>query len=107
MWMFILSTYLFSSNKKLTLSISSKQLMISNKHTCHPSDVWSSTNWLHLKQEFSLFLAPKIDMPKWGNPAHTGWLTMSQVENEWTQPNSLYGEPKILQLSSTHHVLVS
>jgi len=35
-------------------------------------------------------------MSKWANPAHKGWLTTSRVENEWTQPDSLYGEPEIL-----------
>jgi len=25
-----------------------------------------------------------IDISKWANPAHTGWLTTSRVENEWT-----------------------
>jgi len=37
-----------------------------------------------------------LDMSKWVNSAHTGWLTMSRVENEWTQPGSLYGELEIL-----------
>ena len=26
----------------------------------------------------------QLDMSKWANPAHTGWLTTSRVENEWT-----------------------
>jgi len=37
-----------------------------------------------------------LDMSKWANPAHTGWLTTSRVQNEWTQPGSLFGEPEIL-----------
>jgi len=51
---------------------------------------------------FSLFIEKKymnqlrLDMSKWANPAHTGWLTTSRVENEWTQPGSFYGEPEIL-----------
>jgi len=31
---------------------------------------------------------------------------MSRVENEWTQPDLFYGEPKILQPGSTHYGLV-
>jgi len=27
---------------------------------------------------------------------HTSWLTTSRVENEWTQPGSLYGKLEIL-----------
>jgi len=38
----------------------------------------------------------RIDMSKWVNPAHTGWLTTSRVQNEWTQPGSLSSEPEIL-----------
>jgi len=34
-----------------------------------------------------------LDMSKWVNPAHMGWLTTSWVKNEWAQPHSLYGEP--------------
>jgi len=38
----------------------------------------------------------ELDMSKWANPAHTGWLTTSRVKNEWTQPGSLSSEPEIL-----------
>jgi len=37
-----------------------------------------------------------VDMSKWANPAHTDWLTTSRVQNEWTQPSLLFGEPEIL-----------
>jgi len=37
-----------------------------------------------------------LDMSKWANPVHTGWLTTSRVENERTQLNSFYGESEIL-----------
>jgi len=47
-----------------------------------------------------------VDMSKWANSAHTSWLTTSRVENEWTQPDSLYSEPKILYPGSTHHGFV-
>jgi len=47
-----------------------------------------------------------LDMSKWVDLAHTGWFTMSRVENEWTQLGSLYGESEILQPGSTHHGLV-
>jgi len=47
-----------------------------------------------------------LDISKWANPAHTGWLTTSRIENEWTQLGSLYGESEILQPGLTHHRLV-
>jgi len=55
---------------------------------------------------YSLQFMVQVDMSKWANLAYTGWLTTSQVENEWTQSGSVYGEPEILQPCSTHHGLV-